>query len=76
MSRWVRAATNLFVDVSPFAARKIELLSGCFPDDSKRPHFSEKVAQALMLTRAVEGFYGEDADDLARAEAFEARVYL
>lgn len=73
---------NLFVDISGFAERKMSLLSTCFEYDSKRFHFSAEGAQALMRSRAIEGYYERvtlpgKADPIAPGvEAFEARMYF
>lgn len=74
---------NLFVDVSKYAKKKLDLLRSCFPHDIKRFHFSPDGAEALMATRAIEGYYERvkpnpksEETVLPQVEAFEARLYF
>jgi len=75
-------APNLFIDVLPYADRKLFLLESCFQHDIKRFHFSPDGAKALMMTRGIEGYYERaskpESDKISppQVEAFEARMYF
>lgn len=73
---------NLFIDVAKYSKKKLELLKSCFPHDIKRFHFSPEGADALMKTRAIEGYYERvnldsksEETTPPQVEAFEARLY-
>lgn len=73
---------NLFIDVNPYAERKLALLATCFEYDTKRFHFSPEGAEALMRVRAIEAYYEQlgwseaTPPILPHVEAFEARLYF